>query len=380
MVTPFDFRAWLALCAIKGVGESTLFRLVQALGSPQRVMEAPSDELMRLGCSAGAAKALTVGADQATRHWIEQGLRQVDRLKGTVVTCLDRRYPERLKAIPDPPLLLYLTGNLDPKDDLAIAVVGARRATAGGRVATETLCRDLATAGFTIVSGLARGIDAAAHRGALDANGRTIAVMGCGIEKTYPPEHEKLRLEIEAQGAVISELPIGAAPHSYHFPRRNRIISGLCLGVVVTEATMQSGSLITARLALDQGREVFAVPGSIHAENSRGPHSLIKQGAKLVESAEDVLEELLPQLDHRVRAELPVQVRQRAETGASLDALEARVYELLSHEPVHIDELIERSGMTAGEVSAVLLGLELKRHARQLPGPSYLRVVPRGLA
>jgi DNA processing protein len=230
------------------------------------------------------------------------------------------------------------------------------------------------------VSGLARGIDAAAHRGALDANGRTIAVMGCGIEQTYPPEHEKLRVEIEAQGAVISELPIGAAPHSYHFPRRNRIISGLCLGVVVTEATMQSGSLITARLALDQGREVFAVPGSIHAENSRGPNSLIKQGAKLVESAQDVLDELLPQLDDRLRSHLPEQVRQREETDASLDALEARVYDLLSHEPLHIDELIERSGMTAGEVTAVLLGLELKQHARQLPGPSYLRVGPRGLA
>jgi DNA processing protein len=379
-VTPSDFRSWLALCAIKGVGESTLFRLVHALGSPQRVMEASSDELMRLGCSAGAAKALRARADHSTLRWIEQGLGQLDRVKGTVVTCLDGRYPERLKAIPDPPLLLYVTGSLDPKDDLAIAVVGARRATASGRVATETLSHDLAAAGLTVVSGLARGIDAAAHRGALDANGRTIAVMGCGIEQTYPPEHEKLRVEIEAQGAVISELPIGAAPHSYHFPRRNRIISGLCLGVVVTEATMQSGSLITARLALDQGREVFAVPGSIHAENSRGPNSLIKQGAKLVESAQDVLDELLPQLDDRLRSHLPEQVRQREETDASLDALEARVYDLLSHEPLHIDELIERSGMTAGEVTAVLLGLELKQHARQLPGPSYLRVGPRGLA
>jgi DNA processing protein len=380
MVTPSDFRAWLALCAIKGVGESTLFRLVQAFGSPQRVMEVSPHDLMRHGCSSGAAKALAQGADQSTRQWIEQGLKQVDRLKGMVVTCLDPRYPERLKAIPDPPLLLYLTGSLDPKDDLAIAVVGARRATAGGRVVTETLSRNLAAAGLTVVSGLARGVDAAAHRGALDAKGRTIAVMGCGIERTYPPEHEKLRVQVEAQGAVISELPIGAAPHSYHFPRRNRIISGLCLGVVVTEATMQSGSLITARLALDQGREVFGVPGSIQSENSRGPHSLIKQGAKLVESAQDILDELLPQLDDRLRSQVVTPARQREDAAASLDAVEARVYHLLSHEPVHIDDLIARSGMTAGEVTAVLLGLELKHHARQLPGPSYLRVGPSGVA
>jgi DNA processing protein len=335
---------------------------------------------MRRGCSARAAKAIAEGADPSTRQWIEQGLKQVDRLNGMVVTCVDRRYPQRLKTIPDPPLLLYVTGSLDPKDDLAIAMVGARRATAGGRVVTEALSRDLAAAGFTVVSGLARGIDAAAHRGALDAKGRTIAVMGCGIEQTYPPEHETLRSQIEAHGAAISELPIGAAPHSYHFPRRNRIISGLCLGVVVTEATMQSGSLITARLALDQGREVFAVPGSIQSENSRGPHSLIKQGAKLVESAQDVLDELLPQLDDRLRSQLATPTRQRDEAVPSLDPTEARVYDLLSHEPLHIDELIERSGMAAGEVTAVLLGLELKRRARQLPGPSYLRTGPSGFA
>ncbi|MER3423505.1 MAG: DNA-protecting protein DprA, partial [Nitrospiraceae bacterium] len=222
-----------------------------------------------------------------------------------------------------------------------------------------------------------RGVDAAAHRGALDGKGRTIAVLGCGIDRTYPPEHQALRKEIEANGAVITELAIGSFPHAYHFPRRNRVISGLCLGVVVTEATLQSGSLITAKLAADQGREVFAVPGFVKAETSRGPNSLIKQGAKLVENVKDIIEELLPQLDDAIREGLAARSSASIEKPIRLEKNEAMIYDELAHEAVHIDDLIERTGLSAAEVSGRLLSMELKGLVHRLPGYSYIRVVHR---
>jgi DNA processing protein len=240
-------------------------------------------------------------------------------------------------------------------------------------VLAEELACELAGMGFTIVSGLARGVDAAAHRGALAGKGRTLAVMGCGLDRTYPADHGQLRAAIERQGAVLSELPLGSAPHSYHFPRRNRIISGLSLGVVVTEAAVESGSLITARLAGEQGREVFAVPGFVKAENSRGPHSLLKDGARLVESAQDILDELLPQLDAAFRERLGA----RAEIErpmAQLGAEEAVVYDALSVLPQSVDDVIRRSGLPAAQVTALLLSLELKHCVRQLPGNEYVRL------
>ena len=206
--------------------------------------------------------------------------------------------------IADPPPLLYITGTLTEQDELAVAIVGARRATAAGCAMTEELSHDLAGAGMTVVSGLARGVDAAAHRGALAAQGRTIAVLGCGIDRTYPPEHERLRRQIEERGAILSEVPMGAPPHSHHFPRRNRIISGLSLGVIVTEAAISSGSLITARLAAEQGREVFAVPGFVKEDTSRGTNALLKEGAALIERAQDVIDAVLPQLEPALRLRL----------------------------------------------------------------------------
>ncbi|MEK7269151.1 MAG: DNA-processing protein DprA, partial [Nitrospirota bacterium] len=256
----------------------------------------------------------------------------------------------------------------------AVAIVGARRATAAGRLLTEELSRDLASAGFTIVSGLARGVDAAAHRGAIAAGGRTVAVLGCGIDRTYPPEHQSLRKQIESNGAVVAELPLGSYPHGYHFPRRNRIISGMCLGVVVTEAAVQSGSLITARLAAEQGREVFAVPGFVKAENSRGPNGLIKQGAKLVENVQDIIDELLPQLDSPFRERLKDRAPQPVEPQPPVGKEEATLYNMLSFEPTHIDDLITKSGLPAADVAALLLSMELKNFIRQLPGRSYLRL------
>jgi DNA processing protein len=238
------------------------------------------------------------------------------------------------------------------------------------------LARDLAALGFTIVSGLARGVDGAAHRGAIKADGRTIAVLGCGIDRTYPPEHDELRRDVERHGAVVSELPLGAPPHDYHFPLRNRIISGMSLGVLVTEAALQSGSLITARLAADQGREVFALPGFVKAENSRGPNSLIRQGAKLVETVWDIVEELIPQLDNTFTAALKDRLKAAAtdRPTAVLDEKELRITGLLSTQATHIDELILKSGMPAAEVSGLLLGLELRHLIHQLPGNLYIRI------
>ena len=370
-----SLRAWLELHAIEGLGDVGLIRCVQALGSAEAVREASTDALLAIGCSPILVERIQRGPDAQARRRIDRELQAIERAKVTVLMWSDRAYPQRLKMIADPPPLLYVTGRLQPSDEHAMAIVGARQATPAGRVVTEELSRDLATAGFTIVSGLARGIDAAAHRGAVSAAGRTIAVLGCGIDMTYPPEHKRLREDIEASGAVLSELPLGAAPHSYHFPRRNRIISGLSLGVVVTEAAAQSGSLITAKLAAEQGREVFALPGPVKERNSGGPHGLIKQGAKLVERAQDVIDELLPQLDESFRSRLTsASTREPRRSTVELGKTEAQVYDALSYEPTHVDAVIARTGLAAAEVTALLLALELKQCVRQLPGHSYIRL------
>jgi DNA processing protein len=289
-----------------------------------------------------------------------------------VRTILDSSYPARLRTIHDPPLLLYTSGGMTDADDLAVALVGARNATAAGRVITEELAGDLAGSGVTVVSGLARGIDAAAHRGALAGGGRTIAVLGCGIDMTYPTEHRTLRREIEERGAVLSELPIGSPPQSRNFPRRNRIISGLSLGVVVTEAAAGSGSLITAQFAAEQGREVFAVPGFVKEATSRGTNALLKDGATLVERAADVLEALWPQLDPSLRATLK---HPRAEDRRTEDfgIQERLVYDALSYEPKIVDRIVEESCLAVPVVMAALLSLELRRCVRQLSGQRYLR-------
>lgn len=293
--------------------------------------------------------------------------------QGKPLALADDGYPVWLRAISSPPDVLYCDGRIEPRDRQAIAIVGSRQATPYGLRMTETLARELSGAGFTIVSGLARGIDAAAHRAALEAGGRTIAVLGCGLDITYPPEHGRLREEVAANGAVVTEFPAGTPPKPSHFPQRNRIISGLSLGVVVVEAAEDSGSLITARFALEQGREVFAVPGSIDAPLSRGPHGLIKQGAKLVETVDDIVEDLLPQLETtgilKRRPGLP-----KAGELPNLSPEERLLIDQMSREPLHLDDLTERSGLTPAGVAGILLGLELKAVVRQLPGQRYYRL------
>ncbi len=367
-------KAWLALRAVEGVGDAAIRRLVEAFGEPAAIMTAAPDDLVRVGrVRPGVAQALLQGSDQATSDAIDKELRAVEAAGYRIVTLLDAAYPARLKTIEDPPPVLYVAGTLAPEDERAVAVVGSRHATPAGSAVTEELSRDLAAAGLTIVSGLARGIDAAAHRGALAGGGRTIAVLGCGLDRIYPPEHAALRRSVEAHGAVVTEFPIGAQPHAFHFPKRNRLISGLALGVIVTEAARDSGSLITARMALEQNREVFAVPGSVKAEGSRGPHWLLKQGATLVETAADVIDVLLPQLDGAA----PRQTGQghAATTGhAALSQDETRLRDVLSAQPMGIDEVIVGAAMPAGTVAALLLSLELKGAVRQLPGQTYVRV------
>jgi DNA processing protein len=237
---------------------------------------------------------------------------------------------------------------------------------------TEELSHDLAEAGMTVVSGLARGVDAAAHQGALAAKGRTIAVLGCGIDRTYPPEHERLRGQIEERGAILSEAPMGAAPHSHHFPRRNRIISGLSLGVIVTEAAIRSGSLITARLAAEQGREVFAVPGFVKEDTSRGTNALLKEGAALIERAQDVIDAILPQLEQSLRMRLQPS-REKSVPSGQLGKEEQLVYDALSYDPLIVDDVIVITGLSVSTVMVSLLSLELRQRVKQLSGQRYLR-------
>ena len=357
MVNSQSLRPWLMLRAIPGVGDAILLKLVQAFGSPDAVFSATQADLEEVGCRPQLAEAIRRGPASAAVKQLDGELDQLQRRRITVLTYLDSQYPVPLKGIPDPPPLLYVQGTLVETDRRAVAIVGTRKVSPAGRAFAEALACELAALGFTIVSGLARGVDAAAHRGALSGQGRTVAVMGCGLDRTYPADHRQLRESIAQQGAVLSELPLGAAPHSYHFPRRNRIISGLSLGVVVTEAAVQSGSLITARLAGEQGREVFAVPGFVNAENSRGPNSLLKDGARLVESAQDILEELLPQLDVPFREQLSARGAGHNRRSLELGADEAHVYDAVSVLPQSIDEVIRRSGLPAAHVSALLLSL-----------------------
>ncbi len=365
-------ESWLRLRAIDGVGDLTVLRLVRAWHSPEAVLCASRDELIQRGCSPQLADAIRRGLDSPACRSLERELDAIERGRIEVRSVLDPTYPARLKMIADPPPLLYITGTLTEQDGLAVAIVGARRATAAGRAMTEELSHDLAGAGMTVVSGLACGVDAAAHRGALAAQGRTIAVLGCGVDRTYPPEHEQLRRQIEERGAILSEVSMGAPPHSHHFPRRNRIISGLSLGVIVTEAAINSGSLITARLAAEQGREVFAVPGFVKEDTSRGTNALLKEGAALIERAQDVIDAILPQLEPALRLRLQPS-QEKTECRDHFGKEEQRVYDVLSYNPLTVDEVIVTTGLSVSTVMVSLLSLELRQRVRQLPGQRYLR-------
>jgi DNA processing protein len=366
--------AWKTLQAVKGLGNGALSRLVLRFGSPEGVQAASLHELTAdEGVSHSVAKRIQGRPDSELLKDLQKERQSLEQGKFSIVTILDPIYPPRLKMIPDPPPLLYMTGNLQVSDHQALAIVGSRKSTPTGWALTRQLSGNLAALGFTIVSGLARGVDAAAHQGAIEVGGRTIAVLGCGIDRTYPSEHKNLRQQIEAHGGVLSEFPPGTAPRGHHFPERNRVISGISMGVVVTEAAAQSGSLVTARLAAEQDREVFAVPGTVNNPMSRGPHLLIKQGAKLVEGPEDILEELLPQLEAPFRNRISRHAGPSASPPPQLGQEEETLYNFISLEPTSLEDVISQTSFAPAEVMSILLTLEIKGVIRQLPGARYIR-------
>jgi DNA processing protein len=299
--------------------------------------------------------------------FIPREMERARKLGFTILTPLSPEYPELLRQIADPPLAIYVQGDPGILSRPAVAVVGSRNATAYGRTAAETLAAGLAARGYTVVSGFARGIDAAAHRAAVKTGGKTVAVLGCGGDIDYPKGHAELRDEILKSGCMVTEFPFGTEPEKHTFPRRNRIISGLALGVVVVEAMERSGALITARHAMEQNREVFAVPGGIFSPGSFGPNRLIRDGAKLVETVDDIVEELTGQLA------LPLPPVGEAPVGEAPVGEEAKVYSALSSEPVYVDDLGTRVGLPIARLLSVLSLLELKRLARQHPGKRFSR-------
>lgn len=359
---------WLALSLAPGIGGKTFHLLLRRFGNPDRVFTSRRKELEEIP----GLKSRTIEAikSSALRKAAEKEMIRLRTLGIQLILWGTEKYPKYLANISDPPPLIYVRGTLLPEDDRTVAVVGSRQASVYGLNVCMKICRELAWQGWTIVSGMARGIDSAAHRGALEGGGRTLAVWGTGVDVVYPTENRALSEEIAALGAIISEFPLGTPPEPGNFPVRNRIISGLSLGVTVVEAAERSGSLITARMALDQDRQVFAVPGSVGRPGVAGPHRLIKEGAKLVERAEDIIEELLPMVDHKLHrdmAGLPISA------PPELYEKERQLWEFLGMDPLHIDAIASAVDLALAETAELLLRLEIKGLVKQLPGTFFVR-------
>jgi len=363
-----NILSWFVLKSVPGIGNHLFKRLIECFNSPENVFKASGKDFLEV-------KGITPRLITAIKHHkipdpVKKDFDLVMKKGYKIVTMSDTDYPPLLLQIPDPPPFLYVFGRL--KNSFKnIAVVGSRNATEYGISTTRRLCKDLALREMTIVSGMAIGIDSAAHQGALTGKGNTIAVLGSGLEIVYPAENRKLFHRIAEHGAVISEFPLLTEPEPHNFPIRNRIISGISLGTVVVEATKRSGSLITARLAAEQNREVFAIPGSIHSFKSTGTHTLIKQGAKLVEHAQDIMEELsyiieTPHEKDKTGNEI-------MERTSQLSSEESLVFEAIGAYPVHIDDLSRKLSMKPGKLSSILLQLELKGIVHQSPGKLFSR-------
>ncbi|MGQ0586323.1 MAG: DNA-processing protein DprA [Gammaproteobacteria bacterium] len=356
---------WLALIRAPGVGPATALRLLRHFGDPAAVFAAGAAGWSAAGVPLALQQGLLApdwaGVDQDL-HWLGAGGRHL-------IPWTDERYPALLREIAQPPAALFVDGDPSLLARRQLAIVGARSATRQGAETAEAFAAELARCGLAITSGLALGIDGAAHRGALAVGGATLAVCGTGLDRVFPPRHRAQAREIAARGALVSEFPCGTPPLADHFPRRNRIISGLSLGVLVAEAAPRSGSLITARLAGEQGREVFAIPGSIHSPMSRGPHALIRQGAKLVESVHDILDELSAALGEGF-----ARPRRPDAPAPELDPARRRVLDAVGFEPTGFDRLIERLAMPVDALSAALLTLELDGLIAAAPGGAYQRL------
>ena len=358
MIDNDGLAAWLRLTLIPGIGGETQRKLLAAFGLPEAIFAAG-----RLAVRAVAGDRADLLFDFDPSESVDRSLTWAAQPGQHIITLADAAYPKALLEIADPPSVLYVRGQIGLLQKPGLGIVGSRNATPQGLQTAENFSRTLAAKGLTIVSGLALGIDAAAHRGALAAGGETIAVIGTGADRLYPARNRELALAIVEQGAIVSEFPLGTPAIAANFPRRNRIISGLSRGVLVVEAALESGSLITARLAAEQGREVFAIPGSIHSPVARGCHRLIKQGAKLIETAQDILEEFG---NYR---ELP-EVEPAAIPGDNENAVLAA----LGHDPCNLDDLAARTGLPADQLLTELLTLELAGRIATLPGNRYQRL------
>lgn len=383
VLTPEESLHWLALRMIPGLGTTSALKLLQKLKSPQAIFRSSASELEATGLSPAQARNVASGCS------FEDAADQQQTLKNTgteLITLHDRRYPEHLRDIFDPPLVLFAIGNAEIMKSHSIAVVGTRRPTPYGMAATERLSGDLAKSGLTIVSGMARGIDTAAHHAALNSGGKTIAVLGCGVDVLYPADNRKLYDDIAHKGLLLSEFPMGAPAFPQNFPIRNRIVSGLSLGVVIVEGAQHSGSAITAKLAMDQGREVFAVPGNITSKMSWGPNLLIKDGgAKLVQEWSDITNELPAAVRRELVSQAQAQMLPEITTGAALpepgsaEPLKVLGRKLLNYlqvdTPQQLDGLLETfEGSSSSELIGALFDLEMSGLVRQLPGKNYVKV------
>jgi len=359
-----SLKYWLALNKIKDIGPVLIKSLIERFGSAEAAWGSDVDLLKDVsGFGSITAKAFADGRKTVA---VDEEMLILSKHKDVkVFTLADKEYPGNLKNIYDPPPVLYLKGNIPQKK--AIAIVGTRSASHYGLEVAERLAFELSSLGFTIVSGMAEGIDTAAHKGALRAEGSTVAVFGCGLDIIFPPSNQELAVEIVEKGALVSEFALGTPPDKWTFPKRNRIISGLSLGVIVVEGNYDSGAMITAKQALDQGREVFAVPGMIDNHKSKGPHWLIKQGAKLIESVEDIFEELRMSMPEVRSGQIKVK-----KDFSCLSEKELVLVQTLSDEPVHIDVLPIKTKLPIHEISGLLAQLEIKGFVRQLPGKNFI--------
>lgn len=366
-----ELHDWLSLWHVPGIGPMTYQALLARFETPSKVYKASTEDLR----SCGLADQSLEGISHPDQEGIDRDLAWSEEPGHAILTIHDPDYPQRLREIPSCPPILYVNGNLSCLADPQLAIVGSRNPTPTGTETARDFACHLARSGLVITSGLALGIDSSSHRGALDCGGISIAVAATGLDRVYPARHRALAHLIVEQGAIVSEFPIGTFPKAAHFPRRNRIISGLSLGTLVVEATRRSGSLITARHAMEQGREVFAIPGSIHNPMARGCHWLIKQGAKLVQTAEDILEEFTNLIEmNKSQSPLPEGQIISSENTQELDEEYHRLIESLGYEPTSIDVLVERSGLTVEEVSSMLLILELRGFVECGSGGLYSRL------
>lgn len=363
-----------ALNAVAGFGNRRISRLIEHLGSAAAAFSAPCDEVSRI---AGIPLAATLNLKHfPVDEFLESDNRALAANKARVVTLQDKEYPPQLLTIPDAPVVIYVVGELPAPEDVCVAIVGSRRPTLYGLEVAERFAISLAERGVIVISGLAKGIDGAVHRGALKAKGRTLGILGCGLDIIYPPDNVELYNELRGPKdhnggcGIVSEFPFGTLPAPFNFPRRNRIVSGMSLGVLVVEANIKSGALITASFAAEQGREVFAVPGRVDSPLSTGPHALIRQGAKLTISVEDILEELPVQVGN-VPEKAPG-ISRTTEEPDGMDPDEKLVWSLIKEGQMNIEELEERTGRPPAMLMGPLLSLQIKRMVRELPGKSYV--------